>query len=205
MDTLFYIHDPMCSWCYGFSSALSKLTKQLPDSIIVIRLLGGLAPDTDEPMSDEMRNYVQTNWHKIEKKIPGVVFNYDFWSKCAPRRSTYLSCRAVIAAREQGEQYDELMTKAIQHAYYQQARNPSDSDTLIELAGELSLDVKKFSDSLNSKKTRLILEQEIFQAAEMGVASYPNLRLQVGNSNWRVAIDYNDAGEMLGIIEMLRN
>jgi putative protein-disulfide isomerase len=205
MDTLFYIHDPMCSWCYGFSSALSKLTKQLPDSIIVIRLLGGLAPDTDEPMSDEMRNYVQTNWHKIEKKIPGVVFNYDFWSKCAPRRSTYLSCRAVIAAREQGEQYDELMTKAIQHAYYQQARNPSDSDTLIELAGELSLDVKKFSESLNSKKTRLILEQEIFQAAEMGVASYPNLRLQVGNSNWRVAIDYNDAGEMLGIIEMLRN
>ena len=50
----------------------------------------------------------------------------------------------------------------------------------------------------------MILEQEIFQSAEMGVASYPNLRLQVGDSNWPVAIDYNDADEMLGFIEKLR-
>jgi protein-disulfide isomerase-like protein with CxxC motif len=29
--TLFYIHDPMCSWCNAFESSLTALQKELPD------------------------------------------------------------------------------------------------------------------------------------------------------------------------------
>jgi putative protein-disulfide isomerase len=41
--------------------------------------------------------------------------------------------RAVIAAREQGIDYNEAMISRIQQAYYLEARNPSDNSTLIEL------------------------------------------------------------------------
>ena len=53
---LYYVHDPMCSWCWGFSSALTGLLQKLPQDIKVIRLLGGLAPDSDIPMPDSMKN-----------------------------------------------------------------------------------------------------------------------------------------------------
>ena len=39
MAILTYIHDPMCSWCFGFSNALGALMDSLPATIQVHRLL----------------------------------------------------------------------------------------------------------------------------------------------------------------------
>ncbi len=55
---LIYVHDPMCSWCFGFAKVYQQLTEQLPENIEFIRLLGGLAPDTVEIMSESTRQMV---------------------------------------------------------------------------------------------------------------------------------------------------
>ena len=49
-DTLFYIHDPMCSWCYAFQPALFALKNHLPCSVRLEKRVGGLAPDTTTVM-----------------------------------------------------------------------------------------------------------------------------------------------------------
>ena len=87
-------------------------------------------------MAPQMREYLQQTWRRIQQRIPGSQFNFDFWTSCEPRRSTWPACRAVIAAREQGAENDERMTRAIQEAYYLRARNPSDEAVLVTLAGE---------------------------------------------------------------------
>jgi len=196
LATLFYIHDPMCSWCWGFAPTLKKLIASLPDDIVVRRVLGGLAKDTDAPMPEAMQTMLQNTWRNIEEKIPGTHFNFDFWTQCQPRRSTYPSCRAVIAARAQGTQFDELMTHAIQTAYYQQARNPSDNDTLVDLANELGLDKDRFKEDLLSAETQQQLETEIELSRELYAESFPSLVLQRGESTWRISVDYNDVTPM---------
>ena len=87
-----------------------------------------------------MHSSLIVNSNKLDFK-----FNYDFWKKCRPRRSTYPACRAVIAARKQKNKFDMEMTLSIQKAYYLHARNPSDYETLIELAEEIGADKNKFS------------------------------------------------------------
>ena len=196
---LYYVHDPMCSWCWGFSSTLEALIAALPEGITFQRLLGGLAEDTDEPMDEETRAMVQGSWQRIEANIPGIKFNFDFWEKCQPRRSTYPACRAVLAARRQGR--DEDMNKAIQAAYYQQARNPSDDSTLLELAEELAMDVEQFHADLHSAQTCKNLVAEIALARALFVDSYPALVLKDGASEWRIPVDYNDHRPMLELIE----
>ena len=198
---LYYFHDPMCSWCYGFNSTLENLCAHLDKQIGFKKILGGLAADTDEPMSSAMREQIKGNWQRIETTIPGVTFNYDFWQHCQPRRSTYAACRAVIAARQQGQQYDSLMTRAIQIAYYQQARNPSDDKTLIELARELDLDEQRFINDFYSKEVSELLQQEIDFSREMIVESFPSLVLVVGGDSYSINIDYNDYQVILGKIE----
>ncbi len=137
--TLYYVHDPMCSWCWAFTQSYEKFIRKLDGQIEVKRLLGGLAADSDEPMQDETQVMVKNAWHNIEKKLPAVKFNFDYWSLNTPRRSTYPACRAVIAARMQGSEFDIKMTKAIQVAYYQKAKNPSDLEVLLKLANSLGL------------------------------------------------------------------
>ncbi len=190
-STLYYIHDPMCSWCWGFTNTLKALLNHLPGEIEVKRLLGGLAADSDLPMPQGMQQQIKNNWQRIEDKIPGVKFNFDFWTKNIPRRSTYPACRAVIAARKQGQQYDVLMTKEIQQAYYRQAQNPSDKETLISLAKKLGLDRQRFVDDFESKQTNDELMAEIDHAREMFVESYPSLVLECNDEFHTIPIDYN--------------
>jgi putative protein-disulfide isomerase len=188
--TLFYIHDPMCSWCWGFSDTLKALINHLPANIQFKRILGGLAPDTDEPMPDYLVSTVQNSWRRIEETIPGKEFNFDFWEKANPRRSTYPACRAVVAARKQGSDYDEKMTAAIQTAYYQQARNPSDMEVLVSLAEELGLDKDKFTEDMNSETVEREFMQEVNLAQEMFVESYPSFVLKIDEELHTIPIDY---------------
>jgi putative protein-disulfide isomerase len=202
---LYYFHDPMCSWCWGFKKAFQQLCEDLPEGILVKRVLGGLAPDSDEPMPGELRQQIKSGWLRIEAMIPGVTFNFDFWQKCQPRRSTYAACRAVIAARQQGEQYDVLMTNAIQDAYYQQARNPSDDETLIALAAELGIDRQRFIDDFFSHEVKTMLQQEIDFSRHMFVESFPSLVLKVENKTSGIEIDYTDYATMLKQIREILN
>lgn len=202
---LYYVHDPMCSWCWGFSKTLTELLESLPREIEVQRLLGGLAPDSDTAMSSSMKEQIKSNWSRIEDTISGVKFNFDFWTKTIPRRSTYPACRAVIAARQQGEEYDLQMTKAIQRAYYQEARNPSDNSTLIELAADLNLLVDKFKKDLLSAETQERLIAEINMARELYAESFPNLVLKTGNEIHSIKLDYNNSEVMLNAIHFIIN
>ena len=190
--TLFYIHDPMCSWCWGFSHTWNKVKNSLPSEINVQYVLGGLAPDSSEVMPNEMREYIQMNWHKIEQKIPGVSFNYTFWDSCTPKRSTYPACRAVIAVKNQNSDLEQTMVKLIQQAYYLDAKNPSEDDVLISLAKTLDLDIKQFTQDLNSESTQQLLSDDIALMQSMGVSSFPSLVLQTTNGIKSITIDYNN-------------
>ena len=197
MATLIYVHDPMCSWCWGFTNVYDQLIDRLPAEVEIHRLVGGLAPDSDAPMPEPMRQMLQQTWARIEQMIPAKKFNFDFWSQCAPRRSTYPACRAVIAARAQGRQYDLMMTRQIQQAYYQQARNPSDNDTLIELSSEIGLDTERFASDLVNPGTQESLLVEINQTRSLGIDSFPSLMLKQGGQYYRILSNYTDVEPIL--------
>lgn len=200
---LHYAHDPMCSWCWAFRPAWLALLEQLPEGIRAQRLLGGLAPDTDEPMAEEMRHFLQETWHRIEQRVPGTRFNFAFWEHCKPRRSTYPACRAAIAARWQDPVYEEPMILAIQRAYYLQARNPSNKATLVELALEADLDVTRFLEDLDSTEIQAELEREIATTRSLGFSSFPALALETAGTRWPVPVDYTDPQAMSEQIRML--
>lgn len=213
-STLFYIHDPMCSWCYAVKPVLQKLREKLPEELEFKSLLGGLAIDTDLPMPAEMRQQLHATWQRIEQKVPGIQFNYDFWNNWQlthPRRATYPACRAVIAAHHfdktvdnnSDHKYEELMINAIQTAYYQQALNPSENDVLIDLAAQIGLHKGQYQEQLFAEKTQLILEQQLARCRQMNVRAYPSLVLTIDTSYWPVSIDYHNADSILENIAIL--
>ena len=199
--TLIYVHDPMCSWCYGFEPVRQQIFERLDGRMNILRLLGGLAPDSDLPMPAATRSMIRQAWQRIEQVIPGTVFNYDFWDQCEPKRSTYPANRAVIAARLQGEQYEQSMTARIQQAYYREAKNPSENQTLIDLAAELGLDAEQFGSDLTSAAIDQQLMTEIQQSRSIGIDSFPSVAVIDQNRLVHIGLDYNDAGVMLDQIE----
>ena len=93
------------------------------------------------------------------------------------------------------------MTLAIQKAYYLNARNPSDYETLIELAEEIGADKNKFSEDVISSETDRILKEEIQQCKKLDLNSLPSLLFINKEKEIRLQSDYLNANTMLNRIE----
>lgn len=196
--TLYYVHDPMCSWCWGFKPALDELLAGLPDSVQVQRILGGLAPDNDQPMPDAMQQMLQQTWQQIQASIPGTVFNYDFWTRNQPRRSTWPSCRAVLAARQQDDAFEVPMILAIQQAYYLHARNPSETQTLVSIAEEIGCDATLFAEYLHSDAAHKELEAQRQMAQRLQAHGFPSLIYRNDRDQlYAIPVNYNQPAVML--------
>lgn len=189
VSTLFYVHDPMCSWCWGHRTQWEYLQAALPESVEVKNVVGGLAPDSDKVMPQAQQQAIAGYWKKIEGML-GTQFNHDFWQQNIPRRSTYPACRSVIAARWQNA--EEKMIEAIQEAYYLKAKNPSDTETHFLLAAELGLDVEKFAEDLSSEKLEKAFTQELQLARSLPINGFPSMVLQHQDQVHVIPLDYKD-------------
>jgi len=95
-------------------------------------------------------------------KIRLVVKNYPYKYRDFAR----LAAEASLAARDQGkywEMHDILIT-----------RSPKlDRDSLISYAGELGLDVEKFTDSLDNERHKGEIDQDIKLAESLDLYNTP--------------------------------
>ena len=203
MSTLYYIHDPMCSWCWAYQPVLAQLKSTLAahypaEQLKMIDLLGGLAPDSADPMPLDMQRAIQSYWRTIERDV-GRPFNFDFWAKNTPRRSTYPACRAVLSAEVQDQA--DAMSKAIQEAYYLRALNPSDDLILIQLATDLQLNIEAFKSDLNAQHTQQNLDEQIQQSRALSAQGFPSWILVHQDKRYQIVVDYHHPQPTLAQIE----
>ncbi len=202
---LYYVHDPMCSWCYGFKPVLNLLTHKLNGLLEIHYILGGLAKDTSEIMPKIMQDNIKSNWKNIEKSIPDIKFNYQFWKKCTPKRSTYAACRAVISAKKQQPNFELQMISAIQDAYYLNAMNPSNYNVLYELSAQCGMNKKQFILDIHCDEVNNELMQQISKCRKLGADTFPSLFLLLDKSYYPIVLDYNNADIMFEHIKSCIN
>ena len=185
----------MCSWCWGYQPTLARIEAQfLARGLRFTKVLGGLAPDSDQAMPSDMQQAIEGYWRIINTKL-GTTFNHDFWRLNTPRRSTYPACRAILLARKHG--LENEMNAAIQQAYYLEARNPSDTEVLADLARKLDLDASTFENALHSEATQLELIDELKFARAIDGNSFPSWILVQDNVCTTLDLDYKDPQHLL--------
>jgi putative protein-disulfide isomerase len=166
-----------------------KLETELAEVVAVKSIVGGLAPDSNEPMPEQQRQAIAGHWHRIQELL-GAEFNHSFWQRNTPRRSTYPACRAVIAARWQNA--ERAMIHALQEAYYLRALNPSDLATLLQLADELSLDTKLLESDIKSEKLQIEFAEELAFAHSLPIQGFPSMVLLHNGNAHSIILDYRD-------------
>ncbi len=197
--TLFYIYDPMCSWCWGFRPVWQQLEQQLSTTVKIVYIVGGLAADSDQPMAIAMQQALAATWQRIQQQIPGIEFNYDFWrhnSKTQPRRSTYPSCRAVLAAKIQDPELEKAMILSIQQAYFLHTKNPSNIDILSDIATSIGLNPEQFRHDMASQTVEMQLQEQLQLSRRLSVQGFPSLVLSKGDRLHAIPLDYNNSHTM---------
>lgn len=174
---LIYVADPMCSWCYGFGKSVDALLAQ-PGAAAPLQLalvMGGLRPFTTDPMTPARVEEILGHWRHVHAASgqpfaaepntalhePGFVYD------------TEPASRAVVAVRSRWPTQVWRYLKAVQRAFYAEARNVTRAEVLADLAESLGLPRAEFAHAFASQAMRDATLADFRQAHEWGIRGFP--------------------------------
>lgn len=177
---LWYFADPMCSWCWGFTPAISAIKENYSDRLKIALMLGGLRPGTTEPVTPKFREQTLHHWRDVHK-MTGQPFAFEGAMPEGFVYDTEPASRAVIAVAGIDPEMIFPYFKSVQAAFYTQSRDVTQTDTLAELAAQHNIDRPKFLERFESEDVKNRTRAHFRITREAGVRGFPTIVLQAGS------------------------
>lgn len=172
-EKLYYFADPMCSWCYGFGPALAEFAARHADLPLSV-VMGGLRPYTKDPAADKQKADIRGHWRHVEE-ASGLPFNDARLMKPGFIYDTEPACRAVVTARETGHADVLGFMKAVQAAFYRDARDVTDAEVLADIAAEKGMDRAAFLAAFRSEEMGDAVRGDFAWTQSVGIRGFPAL------------------------------
>jgi len=139
-DTIIYLFDPLCGWCYGAAPMLERLRI---DGIRIEALPTGLFSGSGaRPMDAAFASYAWTNDQRIHR-LSGQLFSADYRANVLNRPgSLFDSSAATLAISAAGLADQNLRLDAlriIQHARYVDGLDVTSLPVLIDLLDQAGM------------------------------------------------------------------
>ncbi|MEL7543118.1 MAG: DsbA family protein [Pseudomonadota bacterium] len=178
---LIYVADPMCSWCWGFAPVMTRVLDAYGSRATLHMIMGGLRPGTTHAMDAEQKSFIRGHWENVAARS-GQLFDYSLFERDDFIYDTEPACRAVVTARNLDHRLAYAMMHAIQKAFYAEARDVTDADELMSLAGTVGLNTGIFRTAFESEDARAYTAQDFATTQQAGVPGFPTLLLGDGGS-----------------------
>jgi len=177
--TLTQFTDPFCTWCWGAEPILRRVEETYGDQVGIEFVMGGLVDDF-ESFVDSANGItepadVAPHWEEAATHH-GMPVDTSVWHTNPPR-SSYPACIAYEAAEVQGTELAHQYLRRLREALAFDARNIGDREVLVDLAGEVGLDVERFRAALFGDRARAAFEEDRNYMREVGATTFPTFRV----------------------------
>lgn len=171
---LIYFADPMCSWCYGFSPVLETLRRRYGDVLPIRLVMGGLRPETTEPMPEPARRGLVRHWQEISA-ISGVPFDGGWAERDDLVYDTHPAARAVVLSRRTSTDAGLDFLAAAHSAFYAEGRDVTKADVLGDIAAGQGFDRGAFLAALADEAVDQETWRDYVIAQRAGATGFPTL------------------------------
>ena len=209
-NSLVYVGDPMCSWCYGFGVPLHQLLEQLPGVPLAV-VLGGLRAYNQEVMPDALKSTLHHHWSEVTKRS-GKPFGTGQFDRDGYIYDTEPACRAVVTIRTHAAEHTLAMYHAIQHAFYAEGRDITQTAVLADIwqalvdsktTGDVDFSRGTFIDAFESDTIKTQTRNDFAMVQQWGIRGFPALIAVVNGEAQLVANGYMEAHEMLQRVQQV--
>ncbi len=174
--------DPVCTWCWGSEPLFRKLETWYGDQVKLRYVMGGLVQDirafydsANGIGGDPEQSNLQIARHWLEASARhGMPVRIDgFRLFTAETVSTYPQNIAFKAAELTNPALAARYLRRMREASAAEARETGRREVLIELAGEIGLDVGTFWGHLNDGSAESAFNQDLELTRRYGVRGFP--------------------------------
>jgi len=202
---LYYIFDPLCGWCFGFSPVIKRLEETYKDQISFETLCGGMIlGDRIKPLS-EMKSYLSEAMPRLEE-MTGVKFGNNYL-KVLDEGSLMLDSElpsiAMLVYKSMTQKSSVQFASAIQNSLYKSGKDLNKIDTYKYLVEDFGLDWGIFKQKMEDPSYKTKTYDEFKLVGEMGIQGFPSVVLQVDDKAYLIARGYRSFEDMQSVIEEL--
>ncbi|WJV64240.1 DsbA family protein [Pectobacteriaceae bacterium C52] len=179
MNTLHYIFDPLCGWCYA-AAPLIRAARKIEGLPIILHAGGMMTGPGRRRITAEWRDYIQPHDRRIAQ-ISGQPFGDGYFNGLLWDITAILDSEppitAILAAETLGKRGTDLLER-LQNAHYVEGLRISDLPVLIKMAAEIDLDVTSFEAAYArwcGLPTRKHIEESRLWLTQSGGAGFPTL------------------------------
>jgi putative protein-disulfide isomerase len=209
-NSLVYVGDPMCSWCYGFGVPLHQLLEQLPGVPLAV-VLGGLRAFNQEVMPETLKSTLHHHWREVTKRS-GKPFGTGQFDREGFIYDTEPACRAVVTIRAHAAEHTLAMYHAIQHAFYAIGRDITQTSVLADvwqelvdskILGNVEFSSRGFIEAFESDSIKTQTRNDFAMVQQWGIRGFPALIAVVNGEAQLVSNGYMEADEMLQRVQQV--
>ncbi|EPG74473.1 DSBA-like thioredoxin domain protein [Leptospira fainei serovar Hurstbridge str. BUT 6] len=173
--SLIYVADPLCPWSYGFGQSILKLKSKYEDKIDFSLVLGGFrfGPDI-ESFTPEMTDRLRYLWKDVER-ASGRSFQYEILNRRDLVFDSEPACRAVITAQRLAPILTFEYLNALSFSFHAAGQDPTDLNTFLSVASDLSINKSDFEELYRSEETSLETKNDFNYGFLLGVTGFPTL------------------------------
>lgn len=195
MQTLWYIADPMCSWCWGFSPVIESIREMYKNQLQIELVVGGLRPGTIEPLHPSKRSEILQHWWNVQHRS-GQPFKFENALPDDFIYDTEPACRALVSVAVLDSERVFPLLHMIQNAFYVEQLDVTRTEILSQLAVNVGIQLERFTAIYDSDTLKLKTQQQFQQSIQWGVRGFPSLLYVENNTPTFLANGYCDIHEL---------
>ncbi|KAF7600231.1 MAG: protein-disulfide isomerase [Candidatus Dactylopiibacterium carminicum] len=198
MNTLHYIYDPLCGWCYA-AAPLIDAAHGVEGLKLALHAGGMLAGANRRAITPQWRDYVMPHDRRIAQ-LSGQPFGEAYFEGLLRDTTAVMDsappATAILAAEALAGRGLEML-HALQHTHYVEGRRIAEREVINALAQQLGLDAEAFDAryaALENGPTSQHFHSSREWLARVGGQGFPTLALEAGDGT----LTRVEAGEWLG-------
>lgn len=178
-NKIYYIMDPMCGWCYGFSDVITKINDRYKEDFEFTILPGGMWRDENvKKMNSELASYIKSHNKQIES-LTNKHFGEGFEKNILENEEAILDSmpgsKAIAVVQNINKDVLFQFVKKLQEQVYVYGKSLDDLDLVSDIANSFGIDKETFKEHFNSQKIETITKNYFKFISQLGVQSFPSV------------------------------
>jgi putative protein-disulfide isomerase len=192
---LYYVYDPLCGWCYGFSPVMHQVKDHYKDRVDIEVISGGMVlGDRVGPLS-QIAPYIRDGVKRVED-MTGVKFGQsyldDLFGEGKRIMDSWPPCLALTVFKSFAPSQALNFASDIQRAIYFDGLPCGDMENYARLAARYGVNEEEYLSRCQDDAYGLMTRQEFQFAQDLKAQGYPYVVFKNKGKYFLVAHGYTD-------------
>jgi putative protein-disulfide isomerase len=180
-DTIIYVFDPLCGFCYAFEPEMKQLEAQYKDKFVFEIISGGMLLGENEGAIGKVAPHIARGYKELEKMSSarfGDKFLNVVMKEGTYRMSSEIPSIALEVFKSMKPEQAIAFANDVQMMLYYDGISLNEPQNYAPLATKYGLDAADFTKKLTLPEWKSKAYQGFAEAEKMGVTGFPALILK---------------------------